>query len=425
MTAGDFVPGVTSIPLSVPTFDADEIVEAIDSLMRMNVTMGRKVAKFERMFSDYLGTRNSIAVNSGSSADLVALSILAQFGQDRLRPSKQGHEVITPALTWPTAVSSIVNVGARPVFVDVELDTFDLDPTLVEEAVNDKTVAIMPVHLLGNPCKMKEIEKIAQEHDLFVVEDACEAPGAEVDGKKVGTFGDMGTFSFFFSHHISTIEGGMIVTDNDEYADLARSIRAHGWIRERSDREELSAKYRTFDKRFLFVALGYNLRPTEIQGAFGIHQIGKLDKFIRARERNARYWTNELSRYREYLSLPESRPGVRHVFFGYPVTVKHDAPFTRDELALYLESKHIETRPIMSGDLTQHPVCRHLSCRIAGNLRNTRLIHSQSLLWGNHQGIGDAERRFIVESITDFIEKHRHRSEPSLRVGKRARQRKH
>jgi CDP-6-deoxy-D-xylo-4-hexulose-3-dehydrase len=401
-TSSDFVPGITPIPLSVPTFGADEILEAIDSLLSSQVTMGKKVANFEKAFSDYIGVRNSIMVNSGSSANLITLSVLAsKLVENGVRP---GDEVITPALTWSTTVFPIMMIGAIPVFVDVELDTFCIDPRLVERAITHKTKAIMPVHLLGNPCDMKAIGTIASQHDLFTIEDSCEAPGAQIDGKRVGSFGDMGAFSFYFSHHITTIEGGMVVTNNDRYANLARSLRAHGWIRERSDRENLAAQYPAFDRRFLFVSPGYNLRPTEIQGAFGIHQIKKLEQLIRVREENANYWTNELSRYRDFLILPTSRPGFRHVYFGYQVTVRPEASFTRDELISYLESKRIETRPIMAGDFTQQPACEVYPYRIADDLRNSKFIHSQSLLWGNHHGIGTAQRKYIIDCIAEFIE---------------------
>jgi len=403
----NFVGGVTTIPLGVPTFGPDEILESIDSLLSRNVTMGAKVSAFEQMFAEYLDVSHSVMVNSGSSANLVALSALTStLAKHHIKP---GDEVITPAVTWSTTVFPIVCVGAVPVFVDVDLDTMNINPSLAEKAIGKKTAAIMPVHLIGNPCDMESIQAIANEHNLFVVEDACEAPGAELNGKKVGTFGDIGTFSFFFSHHITTIEGGMVVTEDSKYADLARSLRAHGWVRERSDNQKLAMKYRSLNSRFLFVTRGYNLRPTEIQGAFGIHQLAKLEDLIRIRENNADYWSRELSKYSDFLILPKTRPGSRHVYFGYPVMVRSEAPFKRDELVSYLERKRVETRPIMAGNFTQQPVFSSLPSRIVGKLRNAKLIHTSSFFWGNHQGIGEAERRFIVECVSDFIEKRKSR----------------
>jgi CDP-6-deoxy-D-xylo-4-hexulose-3-dehydrase len=192
--------------------------------------MGKKVQTFERMFAEFIGVKNAVMVNSGSSANLVALSVLTNRAiKNRI---KRNDEVITPAVTWSTTLFPIINVGAVPVLVDVNLETYDIDTSEMEKAITHKTKAIMPVHLLGNPCDMKKIMEIAEDHNLFVIEDACEAHGAEFNGKKVGGFGDLATFSFFFSHHISTIEGGMVITNNEKYAELAKSLRAHGWIRE-------------------------------------------------------------------------------------------------------------------------------------------------------------------------------------------------
>ncbi|MBE9592867.1 MAG: DegT/DnrJ/EryC1/StrS family aminotransferase, partial [Proteobacteria bacterium] len=236
-----FIPGETKIPLNIPSYSWEEAYEAIESIITTWVTMGEKVQKFERKFADYVGVENAVMVNSGSTANLLALSVLTN---PRINNRIQnGEEIITPAITWSTTVFPIINVNAMPVLVDVDLDTYTIDTTEIEKAITDKTRAIMPVHILGNPCNMKEIMEIAEEHGLFVVEDCCEAHGAEFNGKKVGTFGDISTFSFFFSHHISTIEGGMILSNNDEYTELAKSLRAHGWIRELKNRNEIGKKY--------------------------------------------------------------------------------------------------------------------------------------------------------------------------------------
>jgi CDP-6-deoxy-D-xylo-4-hexulose-3-dehydrase len=364
--------------------------------------MGEKVQKFERKFADYVGVENAVMVNSGSTANLLALSILTNpVINNRIL---KGEEIITPAITWSTTVFPIINVNAMPVLVDVDLNTYTIDTTEIEKAITDKTRAIMPVHILGNPCNMKEIMEIAEEHDLFVLEDCCEAHGAEFNGKKVGSFGDISTFSFFFSHHISTIEGGMILTNNEQYAELAKSLRAHGWIRELKNRNEISKKYKEIDERFLFINLGYNVRPTEIQGAFGIHQIKKLDKFIEIRRNNARYWTEKLKVYSDYFLLPEERNGTKHVWFGYPLTVKPTAPFTRKELVDFLEQKGIETRPIMAGNIAEQPAMKLFKYRKVGNLNNSKNIMRNSFFFGNHHGIGKVEREHIADCISEFTE---------------------
>ena len=398
----EFVPGETKIPLSVPSYSWEEAYEAIESILTTWVTMGEKVKKFEEMFAEYIGVKNAIMVNSGSSANLLALSVLTNpIVKDRIQ---KGEEIITPAITWSTTVFPIINVGAVPVLVDVDLNTYTIDTNEVEKAITDKTRAIMLVHLLGNPCDMKKIIKIAEEHDLFVIEDCCEAHGAEFNGKKVGSFGDISTFSFFFSHHISTIEGGMILTDNEEYGEIAKSLRAHGWIRELKNKDKIAAEYPEIDERFLFINVGFNLRPTEIQGAFGIHQIKKLDKFIEIRRNNAKYWTKKLEKYSDYLILPKERLNTKHVWFGYPITVKPTAPFTRKEFVDFLEKKGIETRPIMAGDIVEQPVMKLFKYRKVGDLNNSKFIMRNSFFFGNHQGIGKAEREYIVDCISEFIE---------------------
>ncbi len=396
----EFIPGKTRIPLTVPTYDSDEVEEAVDSLLSTWVTMGGKVKKFEEAFAKYNGSTYAVMVNSGSSANLLALSVLINpLLSDHI---EKGNEIITPAVTWATTVYPIANVGCTPVLVDVDPKTFNINPEEVEKAISPKTQAIVPVHLLGGPCQIDKIKMIAEDHDLYFVEDACESTGAEIQSKKVGSFGDMGTFSFFISHHISTIEGGMIVTDNDELYEYLKAMRAFGWVRDLRDKNRYASENKGVDSRFLFLTDGYNVRPTEIQGAFGIHQIKKLDKFIETRRRNAAYWSKKLSPYSDLLILPEEQPGTKHVYFGYHLTVRPEAPFDREQLVNHLENKLIETRPIMAGNMAEQPVMKHLPHRIVGSLDNSRTIMRNSFFFGNHTGIGEAEREYIAESIIDF-----------------------
>jgi CDP-6-deoxy-D-xylo-4-hexulose-3-dehydrase len=355
------------------------------------------------MFAEYIGVRHAIMVNSGSSANLIAFSILTNPVIDRqIMP---GDEVIVPAVTWSTSVFPITQVGTKPVLVDVTLDDYNIDVDVLEDALSERTQAIMPVHLLGNPCQMDKIMKIASRNNLYVIEDACEAHGAEYQGEKVGSFGDMGTFSFFFSHHISTIEGGMIVTNNDQFAELAKTLRAHGWVRELRDRKGIAKQYSAIDERFLFINLGYNLRPTEIQGAFGIHQIKKLEPFIQIRRENAQYWSDRLSKYTNVLYLPaqEELSGSRRVWFGYPVTVRPEAPFARKEFMEFLESKGIATRPITAGNLEEQPALTLIDHRVHGELSIARMIMRQSFFWGNHPYIGQKERTFVADCVEEFL----------------------
>ncbi len=398
-------PGSARIPLAVPPYGWEEVWEGIECLLTANVTMGNKVREFENLFAQYLGARHAIMVNSGSSANLLALSILTNPAtENHIQP---GDEIITPAVTWATTVLPIINCGALPVLVDVDLETFNLDVDQVEEAITEKTRAIMVVHLLGNPCDMKRVADVARAHDLFVIEDACEAHGAEFNGRKVGTFGDLATFSFYFSHHITTIEGGMIVTSNDAYAERARSMRSFGWIRDLKDADRVAAEHSEIDPRFLFVNPGYNIRPTEIQGAFGIHQIKKLDAFIEIRRSNARFWTASLREYSDCLRVHEERSGTRHAWFAYPLTVNDGAPFSRDQLVDFLEERGVETRPIMAGNIAEQPVMRLLPHRRVGDLANSRSVMRNSFLIGNHAGVGHEERTAVVEHIKEFAARTR------------------
>jgi len=397
-----FVSGRTRIPLVLPSYDWEEVCEAIDCLLDAQVTMGEKVKQFESMFAEYTGTRFATMVNSGSSANLLALSILTNpLLENRI---KRGDEVITPAVTWATTVFPIINCGLVPVLVDVELETFNINTEEIKKAVTDKTRAIMPVHLLGNPCEMDKIMNIAMEYNLYVIEDACEAHGAEFKGQKVGSFGDLATFSFFFSHHLSTIEGGMVLTNNERLVELAKALRVFGWIRELTNKDKIAQEYEDIDPRYLFVNTGFNFRPTEMQGAFGIHQIKKLDKFIEIRWENAEFWTENLKQYKDYLLLHTEREGTKHVWFAYPITVKPDAPFNREELVDFLEKKGVETRPIMSGNFDQQPAMKLFPYRKVGDLPNSRIIMRNSFFFGNHPGITQEEREAIVNYFKEFME---------------------
>jgi CDP-6-deoxy-D-xylo-4-hexulose-3-dehydrase len=396
-----FVPEQSRIPLNAPTFGWEEVWEALESLLSTNVTMGNKVRQFETMFAEYVGVRHAVMVNSGSSSNLLALSVLTNpLLAGHLQP---GDEVITPAVTFPTTVFPILNVGLVPVLVDVDLNTFNLIPEEVEKAITPRTRAVLLVHLLGNPCDMDSVTAIARRHNLLVIEDACEAHGAEYKGRKAGSLGDLSTFSFYFAHHITTIEGGMLLTNNDEYVELARALRVFGWARDLQKREALAEEYPEIDQRFLIANTGYNLRPTEIQGAFGIHQLGKLEGYIEARRENARCWREKLTPFADHLLLHDEREGTRHAWYGYPVMVRPGASFTRRELMDYLEAKGVETRPIFAGNIVEQPAMRLLPYRKVGDLHNSRLIHRNAFFFGNHHGIGKMEREAIVDYFRQFV----------------------
>ena len=309
------------ISLGYPSYGWEEVYEALESMLEMKTTMGKKVKEFEKLFAKYIGVKYALMVNSGSSANLLALSILSNpiLKDKRI---KENDEIITPAITWSTTVFPIINIHAKPVFVDVDLGSYNIDTKKIEKAITKKTKAILPVHLLGNPCKMNEIRRIAKENDLYVIEDCCEALGAKIKNKKVGSFGELGTFSFFISHHITTMEGGMLVTNNEAFYELGKSLRAHGWARELKNKKQIEKKYPDINSNFIFSNLGYNLRPTEIQGGFGIHQIRKLDKFLTIRKSNANFWRKNLSKFSEYIELTYTEPNNFHANMLFAIKVK-------------------------------------------------------------------------------------------------------
>jgi len=395
-----FIPNKTTIPLISPSYGKEEILESFSSLLSTWVTMGAKVSKFENHFARYIGTKYAVMVNSGSSANLLALSILSDPSISKI---KKGSEIITPAVTWPTTVYPMINVGLKPVFVDVDLGTYCINVKEMESSLSKKTSAIMPVHLLGNSCNMDDILKFGNKNNLSVIEDACEAHGAEFKTKKVGSFGDLGTFSFFLSHHITTIEGGIIVTNNEKLYELAKTMRAFGWIRELKNKKSIAAKHKNIDQRFLFTNLGFNLRPTEIQGAFGIHQLKKLKNFLRIRIDNARYWNKRFADLGDLFSLPKVTKGAKHAYFCYPLTILQDAGFSRNDIVKYLERKKIETRPIMAGNMAEQPSNELFSHRIYGKLTNSKLIMRNGFFFGNHQDIDQEEREFVADSVISFV----------------------
>lgn len=398
----DFVPGKTKIPLAIPSFGWEEVWEVLESMLSSKVTMGEKVRQFEVQLAAYLEAKHVVMTNSGSSANLLALSALASPTlENRI---KNGNEVIVPAVAWSTTLFPVLNIQAIPVLVDVDLETYNISFEQLKKAVTSKTKAVVAVHIAGNPCEMRPILDFAHKKKLFVIEDSCESLGAEIEGKKVGSFSDMATFSFFFTHQLSTIEGGAVATNNDEYADILRSLRAHGWIREMSSKKRIAKQFKHIDEAFLFYTVGFNLRPTELQGAFGMHQLKKLDDYIESRRKNAEYWLDSFSTYSRYLAIPVERDGTRHSWFSYPLLIKENAPFTKQQLVKFLRAKLIEARGVIAGgNLAEQPVMELVQHRVVGSLPNSRLVMRNSLMFGNHQDIRKEEREYIASCMRDFV----------------------
>lgn len=394
------------IPLNASTFGEDEIGAAIEVLRSGFVTMGERCFEFEDLFAQALGVKNAVFVNSGSSANLLAFFALANAevplsgGRRRLEP---GSEVIVPAVTWSTTVWPIVQAGAIPVLVDSDPVTLQMDLAAAERAIGPKTAAICPVHVLGNAVPMKPVLELAERHSLWVVEDTCEALGTRQGGRPVGTLGHIGTFSFFFSHHITTIEGGMLVTDDDALAELFRCMRAHGWTRHLKHRDAVERQHPDIDPRFMFVNTGFNVRPTEINAAFGKHQLAKLNGFNARRVAIARKWIDELAALAPHFVPMRPVQGTDATWFGFPVICRDRA--TRDGLRAHLESKGVETRPIICGNLARQPAFRNVAHRVAGSLVGADRIMDSGLFWGSHPLMTDAEVEYVTSVVKDFFSK--------------------
>jgi CDP-6-deoxy-D-xylo-4-hexulose-3-dehydrase len=384
------------------SYGSEEFLAALDVMLDDRMTMGEVTADFERRWSRWLGAAQSFMVNSGSSANLLALTALGAPGVDR--PLNAGDEVILGAVTWATSVFPIVQAGAIPVFVDVDPQTLNMDPRAVEAAVTPRTRAILAVHLLGNPCDLDSLSALAAAKRLRLVEDCCESHGARVNGRRVGVWGDLSTFSFFFSHHLTTVEGGMVSYAEDErWHDALVSLRAHGWVRGRRDRAQWQAAHPDIDDRWLFVAPGYNLRPTDIAAAFGRVQLDKLDGFVRSRQSVRDRLIEGLRPLASALSFQETLPGHEHSAFGFSMVVRREAGFTRTLFQRCLEANGIETRPVVGSNFVRQPVMRHLPYRIAGPLTAADEVHEQGLMIGNHPDVTDGQVAHVLDVITTFV----------------------
>lgn len=392
------------IPLNTNTMGPEEIAAAKAVLDSGYVTMGSNCQAFERAFADYLGVKNAIMVNSGSSANLLATFALANpicsSGPTRIEP---GSEVIVPALTWSTTVWPFVHAGAIPVFVDCDPITLQMQPEAIEAAITSKTRAIAIVHVLGGAVDVTAVRKIADKHKIWLFEDTCESLGVLWDNRQVGTFGHVGTYSFYFAHHITTIEGGMVVTDDNDLADLMRAMRAHGWVRHMRNGDQYAEKHPEIDKRFLFITTGFNLRPTEINGAIGVIQLGKLDGFNAERRRIAKLLDKGLSKLQ---ASGHVQPMVfdeqcRPAPFGYPVLC--ETTEIRDRFQSFLEASGIETRPVICGNLARQPALSHVAHRIAGPLAGADRVMDSGLYWGTHPMMTETEVSYIVDKVEQFF----------------------
>ncbi|MEK7600449.1 MAG: DegT/DnrJ/EryC1/StrS family aminotransferase [Patescibacteria group bacterium] len=388
------------VPIGMGYFDEREVKAAVECYLNGWLSTQNKVKEFEAAFANYLGVTYAIATNSGSSANLLALDALMQSGA-----LVRGDEVIVPATTFVTVVTPIIQLGLIPVYVDIDPHTLNIDPKLIESAiVKGKTKAIMVVHTLGNPAPMKEIMDIANREGLVVIEDCCEAHGAMVGDRKVGSFGDLATFSFYVAHNMTTGEGGMVVTNSSTYARLVAQLREFGrHLAYLGNRYGYSDGFLTnFDERYVFSALGYNFRMADPPAAFGMVQLQRLDDTNSKRIMNATAYMERLNILRRVLYIPEIRPDTRHVFYGFPIVIKQESGIPRTSLVRYLEAHKIETRAIFCGTLPDQPCFRDAPGRSSGLLNESRMVRDNGFFIGCHPGLNDEDIVYVVDKLIDF-----------------------
>ncbi len=407
-----FIPGVTPVPVSGKVFDEREMTLLADSGLDFWLTTGRFAESFEKRFAKRLGLAHAILTNSGSSANLLAVSALTSpfLGDKRLKP---GDEVVTVAASFPTTVNPMLQNRLVPVFVDVELGTYGPTAESLERAVTDKTRAIMIAHTLGNPFELDAAVRLAEKRGLWLIEDSCDALGSTYNGRTVGTFGDLATYSFYPAHHITMGEGGAVATANGRLHKLLESFRDWGrdcWCAPGKDNTcgkrfdwQLGELPCGYDHKYTYSHVGYNLKATDMQAAVGVAQLDKLDGFIAARKRNFKLLHDGLSRFEEHLILPRATPGSDPSWFGFPITVKAGAPFKREKLTLFLESRKIATRLLFGGNILRQPYFKDVPHRVVGSLANTDAVMNGTFWIGVFPGITEEMVAYVLEQFEAFF----------------------
>ena len=407
-----FTPGETEVPVSGRVFDAAEMVNLVDSSLEFWLTTGRYAEQFERDFARWMGVRHVILCNSGSSANLLALSALTspKLAERQILP---GDEVITVAAGFPTTVNPIVQNQLTPVFLDVELGTYNVDVSLLETAVSPRTKAIMIAHTLGNPFNLDAVLAVANKHNLWLIEDNCDAVGATYNGRLTGSFGHLSTVSFYPAHHITMGEGGSILTRHAQLKKLVESFRDWGrdcWCAPgvantcgKRFEWQLGELPEGYDHKYIYSHIGYNLKMTDMQAAIGVAQLDKLSGFITARKRNWQLLYDGLKQHEEYFILPEATPNSDPSWFGFLLTVRPDAPFSRNELIQFLEANQVATRLLFSGNITRQPAYQNVSYRVVGNLTNTDTVMNHTFWIGVYPKITPSMVEYVLTTFARFL----------------------
>ena len=417
------MPGESIIPVSGRVFDAADMMSLVESSLDFWLTSGRFANEFKKEFSKLLGVPHVVLCNSGSSANLLAVSALTSdlLGERRL---KRGDEVITVAAGFPTTINPILQNGCVPVFIDVDLRTHNADVSRLESAFSQKTRAVIFAHTLGNPFDLDAVVEFCQKHDLWLIEDNCDALGTTYRGRLTSTFGDVATFSFYPAHHITMGEGGCVVTKHPEIRRVLESLRDWGrdcWCApgkantcgQRFDWQlgELPAHY---DHKYIYSHIGYNLKLTDMQAAVGVSQLRKLPGFIKARKHNWQHLRAGLEPFREWLLLPEPTEHSDPSWFGFLMTIRPDAPFARHELIRHLEERKIATRLLFAGNVLRQPAYIDSPRRVVGDLANTDLMMNNSLWVGVYPGITDEMIDYMIEVFGLFFERNASRAPKSV-----------
>lgn len=411
----EFVPGKSNVSYAGRVYDEKEMITLVESALDFWLTAGRFAKDFEKKFAEFLGVKHCLLTNSGSSANLLALSALTspKLGERRLKP---GDEVITAACAFPTTVNPIIQNKLVPVFLDVDIGTYNIQVHNIQEALSEKTRAIFIAHTLGNPFDLDKVIEIARKYNLWVVEDNCDALGSRYNGQYTGTFGHISTFSFYPAHHITMGEGGALVTNDTQLKRLIESFRDWGrdcWCEPGCDNTcgkrfgwQLGTLPYGYDHKYIYSHIGYNLKITDMQAAVGVEQLKKLPGFIQDRKRNWGILYEEIKKYENYFNLPQPAEGSDPSWFGFILTVRESAPFSKNDVISYLENNKIATRSLFAGNILRHPAYQEIEHRVFGTLRNTDYIMNNTFWIGVYPGLDEDRINYVLNVFELFMRQY-------------------
>lgn len=414
-----FQPGESHVPVSGKLIDGNDLKNLVDSCLDAWFTTGRYAHEFETRFSAFMEQGTCSLTNSGSSANLLAISTLTShlLGDRRLKP---GDEVITVAAGFPTTVNPIIQNGLVPVFVDINLTDFSINADLLEQAMSPKVKAIILAHTLGNPYDVERIAAFAKENNLWFIEDCCDAVGSKFNGRMVGTFGDIATVSFYPAHHITMGEGGAVLTRSAKLKRIIESFRDWGrdcWCETGCDNTcgkrfewQLGELPEGYDHKFTYSHLGYNLKITDMQAALGLSQLDKIERFNQARVENFNYLSEQLSDLNEFLKLPTARPGAEPIWFGFPILVRPNSPLSRNQLIVELDNRKIGTRLLFGGNLLKQPYMKSVKTRVVGQLENTDIVMGNVFWIGVQPNLTSEMREYVVEQFNEIFNNPNHKA---------------